>query len=276
MIVYEKYFHAKPRGNEALVDINIFIEYPNNNFFPYATKNWFVPNPECYYHNMSLLDSIDLILCRTHEVEKIFKALNKKTFYIGFTSLDCLMDTEVVKDYSFCLHAQGESPYKGTDTLVNTWKNNMDLPLLTVISHLNHSPYEQSNLKWIGQKVPLDEYRLLQNTCGIHICPSETEGFGHYLVEALSVKAVVITTDAPPMNEYVTDPRCLVSYIQQYPYNLATRFVIDPQHLENTVKNLMLLPQTELNKIGTLNRENYLQKTLEFHNNLRALMNSFE
>ena len=39
----------------------------------------------------------------------------------------------------------------------------------------------------------------------VHICPSAREGFGHYINEARSVGAVVLTIDAAPMSEFVVD-----------------------------------------------------------------------
>ena len=40
------------------------------------------------------------------------------------------------------------------------------------------------------------------NTYGLHLCPSESEGFGHYMHEA-SCNNIVIITDFSPFNEYV-------------------------------------------------------------------------
>jgi hypothetical protein len=47
----------------------------------------------------------------------------------------------------------------------------------------------------------------LQKSAEIHICASLTEGWGHYINEARRIKAVVVTLDAPPMNELIT-PEC--------------------------------------------------------------------
>ena len=46
-----------------------------------------------------------------------------------------------------------------------------------------------------------EELRELQNQCQIHIQPSQSEGFGHVLREAMSVNASILTTNAAPMNE---------------------------------------------------------------------------
>ena len=54
------------------------------------------------------------------------------------------------------------------------------------------------------------ELRRLQNSHRFHLCPSQTEGSGHYLVEALSVGATTLTLDAAPMNELVTADRGLL------------------------------------------------------------------
>ena len=62
-----------------------------------------------------------------------------------------------------------------------------------------------SNVTIVRQKMPLPELRRLMATTGIHVCPSACEGFGHSINEARSLGAVVVTTDAPPMNELVTD-----------------------------------------------------------------------
>lgn len=39
----------------------------------------------------------------------------------------------------------------------------------------------------------------------VHVCPSSREGFGHYINEARSVGALVVTIAAGPMNELVQD-----------------------------------------------------------------------
>ena len=57
--------------------------------------------------------------------------------------------------------------------------------------------------------------RFLQNIANIHMCPSAMEGWGQYIDEGRRTKSVVLTLDAPPMNELI-DPKSgvLVSSIK--------------------------------------------------------------
>jgi glycosyltransferase involved in cell wall biosynthesis len=113
----------------------------------------------------------------------------------------------------------------------------------------------------------------LQNQCGVHLCPSKTEGFGHYIMEAMSAEAVVITTDAPPMNEFIKDPRCLVKYKSSGQWKYATTYVINEKELAYKVKALQQLSHEELQAIGRQNREEYLRRKAEFAQNFERLIN---
>lgn len=276
-IVKDKEYNEAPTGLDFVrkADINIFMEVICPQWFKCVKLNWLVPNPECYVQDLSLLNQIDLVLCFTHEAEQIFKELGNNTYYSGFTSFDCY-HREIEKNFSHYLHTQGKSNMKGTQAIADAWKYNRELPKLTVISHYCNSPFFQDNLEWIPNRIAEKRLRDLQNDCGIHLCPSETEGFGHYIMEAMSAGAVVITTDAPPMNEFITDKRCLIPYQKQEKWFLATRYFIAPEDLENTIANLSALPENELREIGENNRRMYQQKTLEFKTNLEKLLNQIQ
>ena len=45
--------------------------------------------------------------------------------------------------------------------------------------------------------------RFLQNIADVHMCPSAIEGWGQYIDEGRRTKSVVLTLDAPPMNELI-------------------------------------------------------------------------
>lgn len=252
-------------------DINIFFEKLVSEKFSWAKINWFIPNPEWYTQDIKLLNKINLILCKTHESQKIFQKLNKPTYYLGFTSLDCLQ-SDIKKNYSHFFHLAGESLQKGTPLVQNIWLRCHELPLLTVVKYPSDFIPKQSNLEWISCRLKVDKLRLFQNQCGVHLCPSTVEGFGHYIMEAMSTGAVVITTNAPPMNEFIQDSRCLVSYLTATTCQLGTCYYIDPIHLEDRIRAINCLPVTELEAIGTHNRKIYLKKTQEFYEKLKELV----
>jgi len=259
---------------EPQVDINIFLNSVEPECYSIARLNWFIPNQEHYWQPMDYLAGIDLILCRTREVERIFSALNKKTFFLGFRSRDCYRE-DVKKKRLKYLHVAGGSPHKGSSAVIKAWRFDKSMPNLTLLMHKKSSlsPFSpfQKNTKFISKRIPFDELLTLQNSCGIHLCPSEVEGYGHYLMEAMSTKAVVITTDAPPMNEFITDTRCLVPYVKTAPLNLGTNYYVDADILKKKVLELQALPKKELEQIGEKNREAYLQRCDEFYRNLKLL-----
>lgn len=250
-------------------DINIFLETVDELFFNFADKNYLVPNPEWYRKN-DLVPKFDLVLCKTKESLRIFQALTPKAVYFGFTSRDCYCD-EVEKGNRAILHLAGRSEQKGTDTIMDVWQRNPNLPLLQLLRVIEPRYPVIANVRQLTDYVSLPELRYLQNHHGIHLCPSETEGFGHYLNEALSTGAVVVTTDAPPMNEFVTDPRCLVKTNRTQLQYLATNYYIDGAHLEAALAGLLNLPDEELKKIGQQNRQKYLENDRLFKQRLAEL-----
>lgn len=252
-------------------DINIFFEY-----IPHEPSlsliNWFVPNPEWFLNRFEDLSPFDFILCRTHEVESIFKKHNQKTFFLGFTSPDCY-HPEIPKDYSKILHLGGFSSQKGTQTILNIWKENPLLPELHLITHLNWQfPAPLHNLKLFTQRLNQSDLRYIQNHCGIHLCPSETEGFGHYIMEGMSTGAVILTTNAPPMNEFINEPLCLVPFSKVAQQRLATCYFVDPNYLESQIVSVNQLSKEDLERIGKENREKFLKMGELFYERLSLLL----
>ena len=188
---------------------------------------------------------------------------------MGFTSKDCYEEME--KSPRALLHLAGRSEQKGTDSIIDLWQKDPKLPVLQLLRLIEPHYPAIPNVLQITEYLPLAELRVLQNRHLIHLCPSETEGFGHYLVEAMSTGAVVITTDAPPMNEFITDPRCLVKTNRTQRQYLATNYYIDQEHLAATLTQLLALSDEELREIGRKNRQNYLEKDQQFKKRLTEI-----
>ncbi len=251
-------------------DINIFIErMMNESLFASANENYFMPNAEWCREGEELIKKFDLILCRTKETERIFHSITPKTYYLGFTSLD-KHQNGVKKRFDHFLHLKGKSEQKGTNKILKLWAKKPNFPKLTLLTVSGKNP-KLKNLEFKRKFLPEETVTSLQNTCGIHLCPSETEGFGHYISEAMSTGAVVVTTNAPPMNEFITDPRCLVQYKRTTPQYLATNYYVDQKDLGMVIEKLRKLPKKELRKIGRENRRRYLENRNAFLERLKVL-----
>src|SRR5690606_13048298 len=137
--------------------------------------------------------------------------------YIGFTSVDRALP-DASPDFGRFLHVAGASTLKGTDTLLEVWSAHPEWPALTVVQRDRRTIRAPANVQILDGYLPDAELRELQNACGVHLCPSMGEGWGHYIVEAMSCGAVVVATDGPPMNELVQPGRgVLVPYSRVEP-----------------------------------------------------------
>jgi glycosyltransferase involved in cell wall biosynthesis len=264
-------FDYRKGGHLAPADINLFLAQFRSSLFSKAKLNWLLVNPDFYMSGVEQLRHFDLILCKTEESLRIFQSLNQPTYYLGFTSKDCYQSS-VPKDYAKSIHVAGKSVMKGTDEVLAAWKNHPELPKLVLIKRDAVQIQSIENVELITKRVPQNSLLKLQNKCGIHICPSKTEGFGHYIMEAMSAGCVVVTTDAPPMNEFIRDKRCLVGYNNTSHKNLATTYIVNEEDLANTVKFLQQLSDEELQAIGQYNREEYLRRNAAFKQNFKELM----
>ncbi len=268
------FFFLAPIHPEEKADLNIHLEAINEECLNTAPLNFFIPNPEWYIQDMDLLNDVDLIVCKTHEAERIFQQLHYKTFFLGFASPDCLREN-VKKDFHQLFHLRGSSDTKGSVATVKAWMSHIYpwLPFLTVVTHIGPD-LKDDTFQIIAGRLPEEEFRTLQNRCGIHLCPSETEGFGHSIMEAMSTKAVVVSVNAPPMNEFITDPECLIPYAKSGLCQLGVRYFIDTRELVKIIYNLLNWPEQKLIAVGEKNREKFLQNNASFKERIKKLLDA--
>ena len=160
--------------------------------------------------------------------------------------------------------------------LLDLWQKHPEWPRLTVVqSPREAKPIDPpaANIDHRVDYVDDAELRRLQNANWFHLCLSETEGFGHYLVEAMGVGAVTITTDAAPMNELVQRDRgVLVGYNATGIQHLATTYFFDEHLLEAEVERLLALPEEELQRLGGAAREWFLANDRGFSRRLQVAL----
>jgi glycosyltransferase involved in cell wall biosynthesis len=191
--------------------LQIHFEQIHREQFRFSPRNVIIPNPE--FTDPKVLPAtpnLSVISCKTRHAFNLLKLHDERCEYIGFTSADRRVPG-IKKDFRRFLHVAGKSDYKGTDRVIEAWSRHPEWPELAVVwspvctyGGPRRSLDAPANVKVISRYLSEQELLTLQNECGVHVCPSQTEGFGHYLNEALSTGAIVVTTDAPPMNEFTS------------------------------------------------------------------------
>lgn len=233
-------------------DVNLMLERVRPEYLPTARCNVLMPHPEWFdERDRAWLPRLDRAFVLTHHAQPIFEALGLRTDYTGFTSEDRL-DAAVPRERAF-FHLAGRSSNKGTDTLLAAWRKHPEWPRLTVLQspRVAREVVSAPNIVHRVDYIPDGELKRIQNARRFHLCPSETEGFGHYLVEAMGVGAVTVTLDAPPMNEMVTPERgALIPYSRTDTQGLATTYFYDGASLETVIERLLATPDAELERLG--------------------------
>jgi len=242
---------------QARIDVNLMLERLQPALLPLARRNALIPNPEWFHPAWEpALAGLDRVLAKTHHAEPIFAAKGARTEYLGFTSED-RWRPGIAREPLF-FHLAGRSGNKGTQPLIELWLRRPAWPTLTIVQRAPARVPAAPNLRFVTGFVDDDALRTLQNRHLFHLCPSETEGFGHYLVEAMSVGAIVLTTRAPPMDELVGDERgVLVPYARTGTQRLATTYFVDAAGLEAGVERMLALAPDERRELGAAARAWY-------------------
>ena len=253
-------------------DLNLMLERTRPEYFDLARRNALVPNPEWFADDeRRWLPRIDCVFAKTRHAQPLFEALGCRTAYTGFTSFDRLR-AEVAREPTF-FHLGGRSANKGSQALVDLWLRRPDLPALTMVQRatLRLPARLPGNLHLLDGYLSDDELGVLQNRHLFHLCPSETEGFGHHLVEGMSVGAIMLATDAAPMNELVASDRgVLAAAGRSGTQRLATTWFVDPAALESAIERMLALDDAARARLGAAARRWWEANDRAFRERLAA------
>lgn len=245
-------------------DVAFHLEIPQFDHISLAPVNIMIPNPEWFETAwLSKLHLFNAVYAKTHDTERIFSQHHGKVVYTSFTSLD-KYNPEITKDKVFC-HIAGKSSFKGTSELIQAYKH--DLPICYMTTQQQQRT--GGNLVATGYLTETD-LDVLVNACLIHICPSYYEGFGHYIWEAMSCGAVVITTDAPPMNEIGLKFTVRTENGGRHHQGVLNRPNVGS--LIEVIKTVESMGYDELISIGQNNRKKYLDNDAFFKERILSLL----
>jgi hypothetical protein len=263
----------RPAGHDVLrvdwrspgmrrADVAIFLELWNPRLARYARKTVGVFNLEWLQAGWARdLPRIHQLWAKSAEAHAAYQRLRLHTSTLtGFLSRD-LHDPDVPRTLS-CLHLRGHSDFKNTQAVVDAWRLDPTLPPLTIISSV---PLEVPHYVRVLGRLDDAELRRELNTATIHVCPSRAEGWGHYITEALSTGALVITTDASPMNEHVRPEWGLLvppSTIGQR--GMVNAYEVSAPVIAQTVRQAAALPATQREEMSVRARAHFQARNDHF------------
>jgi hypothetical protein len=233
----------RPQFNRA--DVNVFLEIINEQMLGLANQNWIVPNPEWYYIHWPRAP-FRWFLAKTHDSGRRFATLvNGKCRYIGWRSRD-LYRPAVRRERKF-LHVAGKSRFKNTDA-VEMGCGLAGVPVTVVRDGIG--------------RISDDYLAELFNSHAFFLCPSQYEGYGMALHEALGCGAVIITTDAAPMNEIA--PSVLIPSEGVRQYNFGTLHTVSAAGVAEAVNAAMEFSDDEISRWREAGRAAYEEDVQAF------------
>lgn len=259
---------SRPRMRPC--DVGIFLELFNPTLVRYAARTvgvfnleWFLPR-----WNRHLL-RFDQLWAKSSDAHEAFLGIGMSRSHLtGFLSRD-MLDESVPREMS-CFHLKGHSDYKNTDAVVEAWRRNPDLPPLTIVSN---DPVDAPS--WVRTEPRLNHHDLkrLMNRSIIHVCPSAAEGWAHYITEGLSVGALVVATDAPPMNEHVSDDwGILIRPSASRDRGMVKEHDVDPDDIASAVRKLASLDKINIGMMTYAAREHMLARNEAFRKKAAQLL----
>lgn len=264
-------YHSRPSRQ---FDLNLFLEDIKPVWLPCARRNALIPNQEWVRSkHRPLLPSLDAVLCRTVHAQDIFRKLGCLTEYVSFTCLD-RFDPAVPRVPLRVLHLAGDSPVKGTGAVIDLWRDHPEWPRLTLVQSRRMAPrVALPNVDHITRRVDDGELLRMQNAHAVHLCPSEAEGFGLSIAEALSAGAVAVVTDAPPMNELAAPGRALmVACSHSEPMGLGARYQVNPRALEQKTVEALAMLADERQRMGANARAWFVENDAFFRRRFTEVM----
>lgn len=242
-------------NNVQQVDVNVFIETVRPELFRFAKKQWTIPMPEWW--DVRWFDlNFNRVLALTHDCHRLFsKKFGDRCTYLGWRAKE-LYDPKIQREKKF-LHVAGKSPYKNTAEVLRGGE--LAGVSITVVGERKGK-----------RRVTDEELKYMMNSHLFHLMPSAYEGYGYVLHEALGVGAVLITTNAPPMNE--VQPSILIRSVGTIPRHATVLHKVLAEDIASAINHAMQLKDDVIDCYHRTARHRFLYDEAEFHMNLDKLL----
>jgi len=205
--------HMLPECPDA--EMNIFVEVMNPALFSFARKNIWIPNPEWTYKTwIPYLKSIDEVWAKTTECYNIFNNLGANTLNIGWSSLDKCWDLTEKKNYHKAIVPVGRNIFRHPKPILQAYdrirQKDADfyrkLPQLNIVYKpsaitIYVPPEIEDKVKIYAEVMIESDYNSLMKECGLCVCLSAFEGFGHVVNEAMSAGCNLLLSPISPFRD---------------------------------------------------------------------------
>ena len=295
IIIPEKYY--------LILLENLYLMDRKDNFkvFIKAKRRYFMVNIDLFFPRHKLYSFINVFICKFKFTEQCIKKMinenlinsNVLTYFTKHTSIFSkeynLYNPNIKKDFKLFLHSSGKSPFKNTELIIETWLNynlptiyitcySMCLDLITTqLSNkydLSIDNLKKHNIIFLKDTLDIDFIIELKNKCGIHLCPSMKEGYGHYINECRQVKSVCITINGEPFTELINEKTgFLLPYNTKIEYHLNKHYdyTFKPIDLAKTVRQIINTPESDLKNMGKKSYKHYLSDLEYLQNKLKTI-----
>jgi len=236
----------------------------------------FVPNPEWLIpQDEWKLELIDVIACKSRDAADTFARCGLPVYYLGFTSED-RSSPDARPDRREYLHIASGGHQKGTAEIIEAWRHHPEWPHLTILAGKSTIVADAAhNLTVVREWCSDEDLRRHMQRCGVHVCCSNSEGFGHTLVEGMSCAALVITTDFPPMNELIDESRGILVRTRSSTPMRHGRFArLERPEIERAVNLSIALDESDYRSRCDHARTWFLRERDLFETRLRELLRS--
>ena len=274
--------HFYPQCPEA--EVNIFIEVINPSLFMYASKNIWIPNPEWTYKSWKpYLSMVDEVWVKTQEGMELLEG-NK--LYTGWTSIDKTMPE--VKHFNKAIVPTGKNIWRNPRPIIQAYlglqKQKPEVFAKLPELHVVHSPDAvplpplpeslASKVILHSEVMSEESYDALMKECGLCICMSAAEGFGHAVNEAMSAGCILMLSPIDAFEELAPKDSLWVSELKRtlHPQCYGSLFDIDVRSLAETLEEYTQISDYNRTRMSQASRDFYESRHAEFVQRFKGIL----
>ena len=280
---FRRIVNNQPECDEA--ELNIFLEVLNPSLFTYAAKNILIPNHEWTYKAwVPYFHAIDEIWCKTHQAVDIFSKLHSNVKYIGWSSIAKGIPEK--KNFHKAVVVTGKNVFRHPQLIVDAYvlavEKEMKVPELHIVydgTRLRVDIPEPLSSKIIPHSSTMKqaEYDALLQECGLAICCSGAEGFGHAVNEAASTGSVLLLNDIPPFKEFGYETIWVKTEKDvEHPECLGVISKTTPEAVMSALEEYSHLSFKSRKSMSTANADKYVERHSEWTKRMQEFLKAYK